>query len=212
MQETTNLAERCRRIAGDAMREGILQAALDVLRSDGFEHLTIEKVAEAAGIAKGSVYNYFRNKQELVTQVFERSIEPAIEAGGHIIASSMEAVEKLEAMLRLWFSHFSKHRGLFDFLFRDPHVRELCFTSQRSKNTLAIDRFRSIFEQGIAEGSFREFNAVSAAEMAVGAVQFCIERQLESGEQRPIETSIRELMDLILWGIRSREAGRGANS
>lgn len=205
-----NLTERCRRIAGDAMKEGILQAALDVLRADGFERLTIEKVAEAAGIAKGSVYNYFRNKQELVTQVFERSIEPAIEAGGRIVESSMGAVPKMEAMLRLWFSYFSQHRGLFDFLFRDPHVRELCFSSQRSKNTLAIERFRSIIEQGIAEGSFRAFNAVSAAEMAVGATQFCIERQLESGEQRPIETSIRELMDLILRGIgvgNSREGG-----
>ncbi|GAB6187565.1 TetR/AcrR family transcriptional regulator [Thermopirellula anaerolimosa] len=203
-----NLTERCRRMVGDAMKEGILQAALDVLRADGFEHLTIEKVAEAAGIAKGSVYNYFRNKQELVTQVFERSIEPAIEAGGQIVESSMGAVEKLEAMLRLWFSHFSQHRGLFDFLFRDPHVRELCFTSRRSKNSLAIERFRAIFEQGIAEGSFRKFNAVSAAEMAVGATQFCIERQLESGEQRPVDSSIGELMDLILRGIGSGD-GQG---
>ncbi len=207
----SSLTERCRKMVGNAMKEGILQAALDVLRAEGFEHLTIEKVAEAAGIAKGSVYNHFRNKQELVTQVFERSIEPAIEAGGRIVEGSFGAVQKLEAMLRLWFSHFSQHRGLFDFLFRDPHVRELCFTSQRSKSALAIERFRHIFDQGIREGDFRPVNAMSAAEMVVGAVQFCIERQLESGEQRPIESSIQELMDLILGGVGRREGQEGQN-
>ncbi|NMC20719.1 MAG: TetR/AcrR family transcriptional regulator, partial [Thermogutta sp.] len=186
--------------------------ALDVLRDHGLDHLTIGKVAEAAGIAKGSVYNYFRNKQELVAQLFERSIEPVIEAGGQVVQGSMGAVEKLQAMLSLWFGYFFQHRGLFDFLFRDPHVRELCFTSQRSKNDLVIECFRTIFEQGMAEGSFRKFNALSAAEIAVGAAQFRIERQLDSGAQGPIENSIRELMDLILGGLWSGDVREGRSN
>jgi len=183
------------------MKDGISQAALEVLKEHGYEGLTMDRVAEVAGIAKGSLYHYFRNKQELVTYLFEQTIEPAIQAGEEIFQQVVPAVTKLEAMVRMWFDYFSQHRALFDFLFRDPTVRELCFTSQRTKNGLAIDRFSAILQQGISEGVFRPLDVTYAAEMIIGSLQFVIERQLETGKSHPIEDSVRRLMDIVLHGI-----------
>ncbi|HQF14021.1 MAG TPA: TetR/AcrR family transcriptional regulator, partial [Thermogutta sp.] len=189
-----SLTEKCRELAVSAMKDGISQAALEVLKQYGYEGLTMDRVAEVAGIAKGSLYHYFRNKQELVTYLFEQTIEPAIQAGEEIFQRVVPAVEKLEAMVRMWFDYFSQHRALFDFLFRDPTVRELCLTSRRSKNGLAIDRFSAILRQGISEGVFRPLDVTYAAEMIIGSLQFVIERQLETGEAHPIEVSVRRLM------------------
>lgn len=196
-----SLSEKCRELAASAMKDGISQAALEVLKQHGYEGLTMDRVAEVAGIAKGSLYHYFRNKQELVTYLFEQIIEPAIQAGEEIFQQVAPAVKKLEAMVRMWFDYFSQHRALFDFLFRDPAVRELCLTSRRTKNGLAIDRFSAILRQGISEGVFRPVDVTYAAEMVIGSLQFVIERQLETGESDPIEDSVRRLMDIVLHGI-----------
>ncbi|HOA51189.1 MAG TPA: TetR/AcrR family transcriptional regulator [Thermogutta sp.] len=201
-----SLTEKCRELAVSAMKDGISQAALEVLKQYGYEGLTMDRVAEVAGIAKGSLYHYFRNKQELVTYLFDQTIEPAIQAGEEIFQRVVPAVEKLEAMVRMWFDYFSQHRALFDFLFRDPAVRELCLTSRRSKNGLAIDRFSAILRQGISEGVFRPLDVTYAAEMIIGSLQFVIERQLETGEAHPIEVSVRRLMDIVLHGIGASSA------
>ncbi|MGQ9760308.1 MAG: TetR/AcrR family transcriptional regulator [Thermogutta sp.] len=196
-----SLSEKCRELAASAMKDGISQAALEVLKQHGYEGLTMDRVAEVAGIAKGSLYHYFRNKQELVTYLFEQIIEPAIQAGEEIFQQVAPAVKKLEAMVRMWFDYFSQHRALFDFLFRDPTVRELCLTSRRSKNGLAIDWFSAILRQGISEGVFRSVDVTYAAEMVIGSLQFVIERQLETGKSDPIEDSVRRLLDIVLHGI-----------
>ncbi len=58
------------------MKEGIYEAAVAVLIRDGLEATTMERVAEEAGVAKGSLYNYFENKTDLLEFVHERTIEP----------------------------------------------------------------------------------------------------------------------------------------
>lgn len=203
----SNLAERCRELAASAMKDGIANAALEVLRQYGYEGLTIERVADRAGISKGSVYNYFQNKQELIRFVFDRIVEPAVQATERIMAQPLGALEKLEAMLRMMLEHFSQQRSLFDFLFHDPAVREVCMSSRRTKHDLAARRFETILRQGMEEGIFRPHEVKTAAEMLFGAVIFLIERQLELGERRPTEEMVRHLLDVFLRGIEAKATG-----
>lgn len=196
-----SLAEKCRELAVSAMKDGISQAALEVLKQHGYEGLTMDRVAELAGVAKGSIYHYFRNKQALVTHMFEQIIAPAVERSEQIMAQATPALEKLQAMVKMWLEYFSQHRSLFDFLFREPAVRELCFASQRTKNITAVERFSTILRQGMAEGIFRPVIPEFVAEMIIGAIQFTIERQLETGESRPLEQSLIRILDVFLHGI-----------
>lgn len=196
-----NLAERCREFAASAMKDGIGQAALEVLQERGYDALTVDRVADRAGISKGCVYNYFRNKQELITYVFERIIAPAEEEAKQILARACRAMEKLESLVRMWFEYFSRHRGLFDFLFRDTAVRQLCYDSQRKKDSQALDDFSLILEQGICEGVFRRHDCRGVAELMIGAIQFVIERQMELAEQRPAEQEAQRILDVFLRGL-----------
>jgi len=196
-----NLAERCREFAASAMKDGIGQAALEVLQERGYEALTIDRVADRAGISKGCVYNYFRNKQELITYVFERILAPAEEEAKQILARACGAMEKLESLVRMWFEYFSRHRGLFDFLFRDTAVRQLCYDSQRQKDSQALDDFSRILEQGISEGVFRRHDCRGVAELMIGAIQFVIERQLELAEQRPADREAQRILDVFMRGV-----------
>ncbi len=205
----SNLSERCRELAASAMKDGIVEAALDMLRQNGYERMTIERVAESAGISKGSVYHYFRNKQELITFVFERVLEPAIQEGERILSQATGALEKLEAMLRMLLEYFSERRSLFDFLFHDAAVRELCMNSQRTKHDLAVGRFETILRQGIQEKVFRPHEPKFVAEMLFGAVMFLIERQLELGERRPSNEMVCHLVEVFCRGIGRQPSFQG---
>ena len=69
-------------------RDAILRAAIDVFAGRGFFNAQVADVARAAGVAAGTVYLYFRSKDDLLVSVFERSMREALEEGRQAIAAS----------------------------------------------------------------------------------------------------------------------------
>jgi AcrR family transcriptional regulator len=59
-------------------KKQILDAAAHVFAEKGFEGATISDIARAAGIAEGSIYNYFKNKHDLLVSLPRQMIEPTI--------------------------------------------------------------------------------------------------------------------------------------
>jgi AcrR family transcriptional regulator len=196
------LTEQCKELLASAMRDGIYEAAVEVLGRHGLDGLTMDRVAEAAGIAKGSLYNYFRGKEELVALVFEKTVEPARQAVTEILAQPIPALRKLEAILRVWFEFFAKQRGIFDFLLHDRTSRELLDSPEHSMRADAIEKFERVFRQGMEEGAFREVDVTRAAEMLLGAVTITIEQQVALGEQRPVDESVGSLLEVFWHGLK----------
>ncbi len=60
-------------------RNEILSAALDIFAAKGFTHTTLDEVAEASEFGKGTLYNYFQNKEELYTAILETIFESFVE-------------------------------------------------------------------------------------------------------------------------------------
>jgi len=200
----TELTQQRKELVASLMKGGIYKAAVEVLMQHGSDGLTMDRVAEAAGVAKGSLYNYFRNKRELIEFIHEKAIEPARIAVQQHLADTRSAPEKLEAILRTWFEHFATNRGVFNFLFNDPHVREVVETRKKSHREKGLEDLRLIFQQGITEGSFRRFDAGRAAEMFLGAVMISVEQQTALDQRRPVDESVGTLMDLFLRGLEPR--------
>ena len=66
-------------------RRRILDAARDVFFRDGFMRANLDEMAEKAGVAKGTLYNYFSSKQTLLVGVFEAETDAMLGAGQAII-------------------------------------------------------------------------------------------------------------------------------
>ena len=90
----------------------ILQAAARVLAAGGFDALTMDQVARAAGVAKGTLFIYYRSKEELVLAVFSDMAR----ALGKTLASQAAAVlppeELLRKTVRALIEHFDKKRDI----------------------------------------------------------------------------------------------------
>jgi AcrR family transcriptional regulator len=199
------LVKRRKELVASLMKDGIYDAAVEVLIKHGIGGLTMDRVAETAGVGKGSLYNYFKNKRELIQFIHQRTVEPAMTALEETLATPDPAPVKLEAILRKWFEHFSKHRTIFDFMFNDPRTQEMLEPSKRSARVEGIESFTKLIEQGIAEGSFRPMDAPRASEIFLGAVIITTEQQMILGEKRPVDDTVSKLMDVFLNGLLLRD-------
>src|SRR5688572_9473413 len=86
------------------MREDILAASIRVLRKEGPLRLTTLRVAEAAGISIGSLYQYFPNKQALVFAIHARTVELAWQEVQKILDDEkLSAREKIAALANQFF-------------------------------------------------------------------------------------------------------------
>ena len=75
--------------------------------SQGYASTTIDEVATAAGISKGSVYNYFKSKQDLFTQLFNQAVLRNEEDVDALVAGPLEAGDKLCMILDYWYRGFA---------------------------------------------------------------------------------------------------------
>jgi AcrR family transcriptional regulator len=75
-------------------RHRILMAGLDAFTARGFENCTIEEIARAAGVGKGTVYNYFRTKEDLVVS-FMVDMERQMQAEAATLAQARGSVASI---------------------------------------------------------------------------------------------------------------------
>jgi AcrR family transcriptional regulator len=135
----------------EATSTRILDAALDLFRTRGFEETTMRGIAGAAGVSLGSAYYYFESKEDLVMAFYERAMEamaPRIEAA---LSSTASFEETIGALVTVKFEYFQPSRNFLGALLKhaaDPRNR----LSPFSKATRSIrERDQVYFGRAIAQ-------------------------------------------------------------
>lgn len=107
-----------RRLPPEARRAHLLDAAGDLVARDGIGAVTMERVAEEAGVSRGLVYNYFDNAESIVRAIHETEVavlqeatDAAVEAAGDDLRTLVEQVS------RAWMDRFYERGPLLAALF-----------------------------------------------------------------------------------------------
>src|ERR1700751_2836247 len=99
------IARRGRAAAPEAppgpKRDAILRAAIAVFAERGFFNAQVADVARAAGVAAGTVYLYFKGKDDLLVSIFERSMREALAEGRRAVEDVTDPAERLRRWARL---------------------------------------------------------------------------------------------------------------
>src|SRR6478752_1176675 len=93
-------------------RDAILRAAIDTFAARGFFNAQVADVARAAGVAAGTVYLYFRSKDDLLVSIFERSMKEVIAAGRESVEARDHPVDRLREIARLHLGRLGRDRAL----------------------------------------------------------------------------------------------------
>lgn len=149
-------------------KDEILKAARKVIAEKGWGKATIEEVAEKAGIAKGTVYIYFKNKDELFSSALLDVTDRVIDAIEKAVSKNGAVTKKLEAVVKTQLSFIEKEMNFLRvFLTERPMI---CIGSGDELNRLMYEKkerlieiISSIIEKGIREGKFKKIEPRYAA-------------------------------------------------
>lgn len=144
-------------------RKQILDAAAKVFGRKGYDRATIADIAREAQVAEGSIYNYFKNKEDLLISLPRSITEPAIEAIGlHmnrlVIDESVSPEMVLSAMAREMFNIFRRNAHIFRLLITVlPRMKPS--TKQKYMSHVVIqmsNALESYFRKLVERGMFRQ--------------------------------------------------------
>jgi AcrR family transcriptional regulator len=195
------LTEPRKRLLDALMRDTIYDAAVSVLVEHGVERMTMDRVALAAQMGKGSLYKYFESKEELLRFVHNKTVTPVLDDLQKIVGSDLPAAEKLDLHLGMLLKHSAEHAGVFAMLFCDDTTRLIVRPSEHTALTTAASHLQAIFEQGIREGVFRPLDTRQMAVMFIGLCTSLLEDALQRGKMASAEALKAILLSTFLQGI-----------
>ena len=105
-------AAQGRKRAGGDKRERILDAAVKVFAAEGFYNAKVSQIAQAAGVADGTIYLYFKSKDDLLIQLFEDRMERVNETLRGALASEDSAANRLKRVVALHLQLVESNRDM----------------------------------------------------------------------------------------------------
>src|SRR5437667_11686768 len=192
--------------ASGAKREVILRAAIDVFADRGYFNAQVADVARAAGIAAGTVYLYFRSKDDLLVSLFERTMRDGLAEGRSAVAAIADPIERLRRLARLHLARLGRDRNLA--IVFQVELRQSTKFMERFSATLVRDYLgliRSAIADGQSAGVFRQsLKATAAAKMFFGALDEMATNWILSRRRYSLEADADLVVDLFVNGARAR--------
>src|SRR5207249_9454055 len=100
----------------------IPDAVIQLMCREGLGPVTMERVAQEVGIAKGTVYLHYRDKQTLLEAVKDSALTPLMERLDQLFDSDLDPLRKLEAYSLRYLGYFDERRDLFRILIYEREV------------------------------------------------------------------------------------------
>src|SRR5256714_11606535 len=150
----------------------ILRAATRVLDSNGYFNSKVADIARAAEVADGTVYLYFKSKEEILHSIFDQNMAEAIAAGRRLIENLDDPREKLRRIAKLHLERLGADRDLA-VVFQVELRGSTKFMEEFSTAGFAeyLDLLRKCFEEGQRSGVFRkQLNATVMSKILFGAL------------------------------------------
>jgi len=187
----------------DIKKQAIIQAAIEVFSRNGFQNSTISQIAQKAGIAEGTIYQYFKNKEDLFfsiplekTKNFSKELELHLQG----INGAFNKIGKL-----IWYY-------LYFFQNNPDYARTLMLELRVNKNFAKSKAYKSfkpfsnqvleIIKDGQQEGVIRtDVDIYVLRQLILGILEHMVTRWLLKGEKYNLLEHCEEVNRLIFRGM-----------
>jgi AcrR family transcriptional regulator len=183
------------------MRDDVYRHALKIIETDGIPGLTVDGIAKAIGVSRGTLYNYFADRDDIVDFVEDRTFTPLLDSIDEIADGDLEPSAKMEAIATAVFAGVHENFALVMALSPEKSRRYSrdCKQEGHRRGQAAIQR---VIEQGTKEGVFRDLPLELAAEIYLSSVAGMIDHMARCGELREPEQIVPTFMDILLKGLK----------
>ena len=184
-------------------RDAILRAAIDTFAARGFFNAQVADVARAAGVAAGTVYLYFRGKDDLLISIFEKTMKEAIAEGRRSVAPIDDPVARLREIARLHLDRLSRDRSLA-IVFQIELRQSTKFMEQFSATYVReyLGLIRDVIVEGQVAGVFRSnINATLASKLFFGGLDEMATNWILSRRRYSLVNEADAIVDLFVGGV-----------
>ena len=212
------IKERKEREKG-ARREEIINAAEKIFFEKGLVQATMDEIAEAAELSKGTLYLYYSSKEDLYLAVAMRGSEILHDLFEKVLSSGEPTVKMIASLGEAYYEYFKTHRNYFRmyYFFENPQVQsqvspemmEICVKGDRR----IWDQVVRLLQRGIDEGLLRmDLDPLEAGVMLwsnSNGLMRIMDRQDEYWREHmglDLENMLRKSNQMLVQGMMTEEA------
>src|ERR1700694_2016275 len=184
-------------------RAAILRAAIRVFAHNGYFNSKVADIAREAEVADGTVYLYFKSKEEILHSIFDQNMAEAIAAGRVPLEKLRDPAERLRRIAMLHLERLGADRDLA-VVFQVELRGSTKFMREFSAAGFAeyLDLLRKTFEEGQRSGVFRkDLNAKIVSKILFGALDEMATNWIISKRNYKLEPMAEVVMDVFLSGV-----------
>lgn len=181
----------------------IIDAAVIVIAENGYHQAQVSKIAKQAGVADGTIYLYFKNKEDILVSLFQEKMGIFIEKLENEIKSEQTAAEKLYTLIE-------KH---FLWLAEDPHLAIVTQLELRQSNKELRLRINAVLKgyfnlldkiitEGKESGEFKDdLDFRLARQMIFGTIDETITTWVMKDQKYNLVNQAKHVQELFLQGF-----------
>lgn len=180
--------------------QAIREAAIRVVARKGFAHATVQDIADEAGVAKGTVYLYFKSREEILEKAKAAAIEEMLVQIRAATRDAADFASAIESLIATQLRFFDERQDFFRLYFSaaeqaaDKRMRKDSYRAH-------IAQIAKLIEEGTTRGEVRGIDPERAAVATAAVIRDLVLQRMGEKSPRPIEEDIRFARDFICHGV-----------
>lgn len=185
----------------------ILQGALKVFAENGYHRSQVSKIAKAAGVADGTIYLYFKRKEDILIRLFQEKLGELVGKFHDSVEGITDPIEALRTVCRIHFTELESNPELayvtqIELRQSDLELRKEIGSALKPYIVL----IENILNQGVKENLFRsDLNIKLVRNLIFGSMDEAVTSWLISGHKYRLSDQVDDTLSFFLHGISSKE-------
>jgi TetR/AcrR family transcriptional regulator, fatty acid metabolism regulator protein len=191
-------------------RARILEAAVKVFAERGFHSATVAEIARAAGVADGTIYLYFKSKDDLLLRLFDEKMTELLEEARTGLAAEKTAPARLRRFIQLHLALVERNPDLASVLIVElRQSAQFLKAADRNKLAAYVDLIAEVVRAGQETGELLDIVSPATAKRAIfGALDELALGFLLSGRKTNLRKTAAEVAEWFVRGLEARHGGK----
>ncbi|KPV59215.1 TetR family transcriptional regulator [Paenibacillus sp. A3] len=183
----------------------ILDAALKVIAENGYHNAQVSRIAKEAGVADGTIYLYFKNKEDILISLFQKKLGDLV---GQFHSSINETDSADEALRKICEIHYTMLEQNIDLAFvTQIELRQSSLELRKEIGLVVktyIELIEKVLRQGIEEGIFRPNLDVKLTRLLVfGSMDEVVTSWLIAGRKYSLAAQVEKTVEFFIQGLKA---------
>lgn len=185
-------------------KQTICDAAMKVVARKGIKDVTVQDIADEAGVAKGTIYIYFKSRDEILARTMDGATEQLLEKLSAACQSCRGFRDVLEQRVRTQLQHFEENRDFFRmYLAMAEPLGEKRLRKHATYQTY-LAQLEKLLREAIAGKEIRDVSVERLAVAISSVVRDIVLHRIIEREPPPLDQDVSFAVDFIMRGIGER--------